>query len=120
MNPTPPPPNRIKEFRERAGLSMAALAEKAGMSSSQVNKLEKGERGLTDVWMRRLATALGCRPADLLLPGVPAPQKTGIVIESPRRLYDAVGNLMEAGELAHAAKVARTLADRLEEMAESS
>ena len=40
-------PNRIRAFRERAGLSMQALAERAGTSAPQINKLEKGDRTWT-------------------------------------------------------------------------
>lgn len=59
-------PNRINEWRLRSGLSMQKLAEKAGTSRQQVHKLERGERRLTEDWMRRFADALDCDPADLL------------------------------------------------------
>jgi phage repressor protein C with HTH and peptisase S24 domain len=59
-------PNRIAEFRRRAGLSQEALAGAAGTSRSQIVKLERGERRLTLDWMVRLATALGADPKDLL------------------------------------------------------
>jgi phage repressor protein C with HTH and peptisase S24 domain len=58
--------NRLKELRERAGLSMQALATRAGTSAPQINKLEKGERRLTVDWMTRLAPALGVELRDLL------------------------------------------------------
>ncbi|MBV8650701.1 MAG: helix-turn-helix transcriptional regulator [Alphaproteobacteria bacterium] len=59
-------PNRIREFRERAGLSMQALADRAGTSAPQINKLEKGERKLTVDWMVRLGRALGVDAKDLM------------------------------------------------------
>jgi SOS-response transcriptional repressor LexA len=59
-------PNRIREHRERLGLSQAELAERVDTSQPQIDRLEKGERGLTDKWMRRLAAGLQCDPADLL------------------------------------------------------
>jgi phage repressor protein C with HTH and peptisase S24 domain len=58
--------NRLKELRERAGLSMQALAERIGTSAPQINKLEKGERRLTLDWMTRLAQGLGVEMRDLL------------------------------------------------------
>ena len=58
--------NRIHELRKGAGLSMQALAERAGTSRQQIHKLEHGERRLTEVWLRRLAMALACRPVDIL------------------------------------------------------
>jgi transcriptional regulator with XRE-family HTH domain len=60
-------PNRIRAFRERAGLSMQALAERAGTSAPQINKLEKGDRKLTVDWMIRLGRALGADPKDLMV-----------------------------------------------------
>lgn len=58
--------NRIKEVREARGLSQDRLAGLAETTRSQIVKLERGERRLTVDWMRRLAPALGCAPADLL------------------------------------------------------
>jgi len=60
--------NRLREFRDLAGLSMQALADRVGTTAPQINKLEKGERRLTLDWMTRLATALGIEPKDLLPP----------------------------------------------------
>lgn len=58
--------NRLREFRDLAGLSMQALADRVGTTAPQINKLEKGERRLTLDWMTRLAAALGIEPRDLL------------------------------------------------------
>ena len=70
---------------------MAELAQRAGTSSSQINKLEKGQVRLTAEWMTRLAAALGCRTIDLL-PDAPPPA-THIDTETLRgaiRVADAV------------------------------
>jgi phage repressor protein C with HTH and peptisase S24 domain len=64
-------PNRIREFRDRANLSMQALAERAGTSAPQINKLEKGERKLTVDWMIRLGRALNVEPRDLMVTDFP-------------------------------------------------
>lgn len=56
----------LREMRQRCQLSMEALAKRVGTSASQINKLEKGERRLTEEWLHRLATALECAPGDLL------------------------------------------------------
>jgi DNA-binding XRE family transcriptional regulator len=37
--------NRLKEFRERAGLSRKELADLVGMSDTAIRKIEKGEYG---------------------------------------------------------------------------
>lgn len=59
-------PNRIREIREQLGLSQAQLADKVGCSQTQIDRLEKGTRDLSDHWKRRLATAMGVAPWDLL------------------------------------------------------
>lgn len=51
---------KIKEARERAGLSQAELAEKAGVSRSIINGLETGRASVTTTTtIARIATALG-------------------------------------------------------------
>ena len=56
--------------RRRAGLTQAALAEKAGLSVTMVQNLERysdgGNPRLTTLWS--LADALGVDPADLIRP----------------------------------------------------
>jgi transcriptional regulator with XRE-family HTH domain len=62
--------NKIKEIRKQRGLTQPELAKKVGTSRSQITKLERGERQLTQHWMERIAAALECNPQDLL-PGTP-------------------------------------------------
>jgi phage repressor protein C with HTH and peptisase S24 domain len=84
--------NRLRELRERAGLTMQALAERAGTSPPQINKLEKGERRMTIDWMTRLARALGVEPAALMPRPTAGPDRAalpggeGVLLETPRRL----------------------------------
>jgi len=52
-------------FREKAGLTRDQLAFHMGISTSQLTKLERGERRLTKEWMERIAGALHISPADL-------------------------------------------------------
>ncbi|MEA1938926.1 MAG: XRE family transcriptional regulator, partial [Pseudomonadota bacterium] len=70
--------NRIKQWREHVGLSQARLAEAIGTSRSQIVKLERGERRLTQEWMERLSRVIGCAPADFLPvgPGVRDAQRS--------------------------------------------
>jgi transcriptional regulator with XRE-family HTH domain len=58
--------NRIKELREKAGLTLQQVAEAAGTTLQQIHRLENADRRLTDEWMRRIAPALGVHPAALL------------------------------------------------------
>lgn len=58
--------NRIAEWRRRRKVSQGELAKRVGTGRSQIVKLERGERRLTVDWLKRLATALDCQPADLM------------------------------------------------------
>jgi transcriptional regulator with XRE-family HTH domain len=62
--------NRIRELREKAGLTVQQLAERCEPPTSQpqITRLEAGKRRLTVEWMHRIATALGVRPEDLIAP----------------------------------------------------
>ena len=60
--------NRIRERREALGMSQQALADEIGTSQPQIDRLEKGERKLTQGWLEKLAPALKMPMADLLLP----------------------------------------------------
>lgn len=51
--------NHLRALREKAGLSQDALAKRMGTTRSQLVKLERGERRLTEKWIERAATALG-------------------------------------------------------------
>lgn len=62
--------NRVKEWRERRGLSQEKLAKrvKPATSGAQIHRLENDDRKLTVDWLRRLAAALDCRTWDLFEP----------------------------------------------------
>lgn len=66
--------NNIRKIRLARGLSMAALAEKIDppTDASQILRLEKGDRRLTDVWIEKISEALSCTKAEIL--GEEAPQ----------------------------------------------
>lgn len=62
---TPHP--RIAVLRVRANnMTQQQLATAAGLSLSNIKKLEGGEVQLTEENMRRLALALGCEPWEVL------------------------------------------------------
>jgi len=58
--------NRIREYRQARGWSLQRLADAAGTSKGQIDKLEKGARRLTVDWMVRLAKPLQCDPRDFM------------------------------------------------------
>ncbi|MDE2229574.1 MAG: helix-turn-helix transcriptional regulator [Alphaproteobacteria bacterium] len=65
------PPNRLRELRERAGMSMEALAAavtKRGhpTTASTINKLEKRHIKMTVDWLYRLSDALGVQRWEIM------------------------------------------------------
>lgn len=61
--------NRIKEIRQRRGVSAQRLAEGLNAHRNTIVKLERGEMKLTTEWMGRIAKALECAPSDLISNG---------------------------------------------------
>jgi len=57
---------RIRVLRQDAGLTQAALAEKAGINDKYVGDLERGERDIRITTLGRLAKALKVPVADIL------------------------------------------------------
>lgn len=58
--------NNILKIRTEKGISQQKLGELTQTSGPQINRLEKGERGLTVDWIERLAKALKVSPAAIL------------------------------------------------------
>jgi len=60
--------NRIKEAREKLGMSQAALAEKAGISRTMISKLETNQKVDCKVsTLVSISDALGCTVSDIFL-----------------------------------------------------
>lgn len=59
-------PNRIREFREEADMTIEDLAEATGLSVSYVSRLEKGARNLSLRNLNLFAHALNKSPQELL------------------------------------------------------
>lgn len=61
-------PNRLHEWRISSGLSFRKIAEtcEPPTTAAQIQKLERGDRGLDLQWMRRLAKVFGVKPTELL------------------------------------------------------
>ena len=83
--------NRIAALRHERGLSLAELAERAGTTKAQIQKLEHGHRRLSLGWMERIALALDVKLSDLLPADQIACQHTAI--ESA--LLGVLGQLQE-------------------------
>jgi len=62
---------RLRYLRKRSGLTLDALGEALGRSASYLSQLENGHREPRLSTVNQLATALKCRPADLLSAAAP-------------------------------------------------
>ena len=60
------PPNQIAAVRKRVGLKIEELAERAGLSTTYVWRMERGERNVSLKNLQKLADALGVAPSDLI------------------------------------------------------
>jgi transcriptional regulator with XRE-family HTH domain len=59
-------PALLRRYRTQQALSQEELAEKAGLVRSTVLKLESGRAKPRPSTIRKLAKALGVKPADLM------------------------------------------------------
>jgi transcriptional regulator with XRE-family HTH domain len=67
-NPSPQVEVRwyLQQWREKAGLTQAQLAERMHTSAGMISEHEAGTRRFNDDWMARWAAALRIKPIDLL------------------------------------------------------
>jgi transcriptional regulator with XRE-family HTH domain len=61
-----PLPNRIRELREKLGMTQQELADLMGVNKKDVSRYETGFSTLNIEWMQRFARALRVHPQDLL------------------------------------------------------
>jgi transcriptional regulator with XRE-family HTH domain len=57
---------RIREWRIAMNLTQAALGEKCGLHRTFIGSVERGERNVALLSLRRIAVALRMRPGELL------------------------------------------------------
>lgn len=92
--------NRLKQFREDAGLSQTTLAGLANTSGQQIGRLERADRKLTAEWAARLAPHLGRAAIELLFDEKDISDVTSDAakpIDSERRHIIVIG-AVQAGE----------------------
>jgi len=70
---------RLRELRERSGLSQVQIANAASISQSALSHYENGQRDMSSVTLIRLTRALG---VDV---GCVVPQRTSVWQENPLR-----------------------------------
>jgi phage repressor protein C with HTH and peptisase S24 domain len=79
----------------RPNVTQAQLADAAGTSPQQINRLLQGERELTAGWAEKLAPTLRTTPEELVFPGL----KT---VRAPLLSWESAARLACGGELAKA------------------
>lgn len=57
---------RLRQIREKVGVSQEKLAEMAELHRTYVSSVERGKRNISILNIERLAKALGVRMADLM------------------------------------------------------
>ena len=98
------PPNRIRQWRQRCGLSLEALAQLVGSSNQTIGRYERGERSVTIDVLLQLAPALGCKPADLL----PDP---GSVLSEDELQLSRICSELDVADRSALLRIAKALAD---------
>jgi transcriptional regulator with XRE-family HTH domain len=58
--------DRIRARRQEMNLTQAALAERCGLHRTFIGSVERGERNVAVLSLRRIARALRTTPAELL------------------------------------------------------
>jgi transcriptional regulator with XRE-family HTH domain len=64
--------DRIRERRTAMQLTQAQLAEKCGLHRTFIGSVERGERNLAVLSLRKIAAALRTTPAELLTESDPS------------------------------------------------
>lgn len=59
-------PNYLREWRIFREFTQQQLAEEVGTNANMIQYLERGERGLSAKWLRKLAPALDTTPGMIL------------------------------------------------------
>jgi transcriptional regulator with XRE-family HTH domain len=62
--------DRVRDRRVAAGLTQAQLGDRAGLHRTFIGSVERGERNVALLSLRRIAAALRMNPAQLLADGV--------------------------------------------------
>lgn len=100
-------PNRIREWRlRRNNMKLEDLAKMLGTTTSQIARMERGDRTVSLDWLDRIAAALDVTPGDLLAkqanPGLPDERERELLLkireggESLLRTVEAVADVQRS------------------------
>src|SRR5690606_34023685 len=74
---------RLKALRQKAGLTLDALAEETGISRAMISRIERGESNPTAVLLGRLCAGLGVSLASLFARETPVASPVQRADEQP-------------------------------------
>lgn len=83
--------NRLKEMRERAGMTQQELSERLGITQQSVYYYEKGSRDIKASMLISMASALGCTVSELL--GIDSVSGNPITEQSSMRNVPLLGSI---------------------------
>lgn len=86
----------LTRFRKAAGLSQGELAGLVGTSQPQIQRLEKGYRGLSKKWAIRIAPHVKASPEDLMFAGRNVPLVGHVGAGSEAHFYVSEGEIGRA------------------------
>lgn len=89
---------KLRQVRVQRGMSQAQLAEQAQVSVAYVGRLERGGAAPGIDLVAKLASALGCKAAELM-PDEDQPDARGVLREQARRRFDALVEKADEGTL---------------------
>jgi transcriptional regulator with XRE-family HTH domain len=75
--------HRLRELRDAQGLSLATLAERSGVSKSNISLIERGESSATATVLDKLSAALGVTVASLFEQSTEAPSPVSRAQDQP-------------------------------------
>jgi len=96
------PPHRVREWRERYGLTQAQLGERVGRSATEISRFERGERDLYLRDLKMIAAAMNIDAGQLLNPddnqlGLDERQLDAVrvIVSDPRRAITMLSHVAE-------------------------
>lgn len=81
--------NNIAAFREAKGWARPELAKRMKTTPQQIERLEKGQRGLTTDWIEKAALALDVSVGDIITPGARQNDSEPDDVDSSRQAQNA-------------------------------
>lgn len=77
---TPDMKNKLSKWRKKRKITQDQLAEMAGLSRQQLNRIENQKTGFSDEQKEKLANLLGCFPSDFMDDGRLEEEQIGEII----------------------------------------